>query len=161
MSQNWLPRYLASPFSRLFALISLLVSLNYLTRKIPDTDGRTNRKHNGRVRSLYSRAEDHKKWMEVWIVVGIFVTNNYQSKALSRDRYSPDKNKKVIANANRSRVSIRIVDREIPCGAKNCTLFIFSITLSTTFYVDNFWHTYLNEFPTPCIYHILCRLKHR
>jgi len=95
VSQNWLPRYLASPFSRLFALISLLVSLNYLTRKIPDTDGRTNRKHNGRVRSLYSTAEDHKKWMEVWIVVGIFVTNNYQSKALNRDRYSPDKNKKV------------------------------------------------------------------
>ena len=160
MSQNWLPRYLASPFSRLFALISLLVSLNYLTRKIPDTDGRTNRKHNGRVRSLYSRAEDHKNGWRFGSLSAYLSPTTIKVKRWIATDIRRIKTRR-LANANRSRVSIRIVDREIPCGAKNCTLFIFSITLSTTFYVDNFWHTYLNEFPTPCIYHILCRLKHR
>ena len=37
----------------------------------------------------------------------------------------------------------------IPCGAKKTAPFYFlNNSCQTRFYFDNFWHRYLNEFPT-------------
>jgi len=46
---------------------------------------------------------------------------------------------------------------------KKTAPFLFAQQLcQTVFYADNFLaHRYLNEFPIPCIFHIICRPKNR